>query len=283
MAGSPRAVAAGIGGNEKTGGSEEAVVKYVMKKAWQLGCFLLAVLILLFMLAPFDEAGFGFFIHLFTGGFAHFRESLPHLLPGLPALFGFALLLGATLWLLQTLLKGIVKTARGEPREWRPKWTVGFVAMLLAAFGTACTTIGLVHHTVWLLRNDITYDASRGRVTRDINNCRQIITALRLSASDNRGVYPKQLTALVEEGILEREALPRLNQMRTKDGLAMPWNYLPGLFESDPADLPLVVAQLPSYKDAYIVGRNDSVVSLVPKQEYEAALAAYGRHMASKK
>ena len=254
-----------------------------MKRAGQLGCLLLVVLFLLSLLVPLGDAGRSFFVHLFTGGFSHFRTSLPHLLPGLPALFGFVLLLGATLWLLQALLKRMVKTARGEPREWRPKWTFGFVAMLLAAFGTACTTIGLVHHTVWLLRNDIVYLDAPGRYPNDFNIGTRLVSALQSYASDHQGAYPENLTALVREGILRRGELTRLSQMRTVDGLGVPWNYLPGLITSDPADLLLIAGQLPTRTNVYIVYRNDGSADALPRAEYDKALAAHARFVASKR
>ena len=250
-----------------------------LTKIFKWGAISVGVLLLLSVVFPvFDDLPLKLVLHLVGGGFLHAWASFPHMIPDAPKLVGFAVLLTACVCALQLLLAKFAKSKEGAELRWRPKWTFAAVGLVLASIGTACATVGLAHHATWLFRDGVVYlDGGGSPVSKSISNCRQLITALRIYSSDHGGEYPKHLEDLVKEGILDQESLVRINRMIGRDGLPAPWVLLQGLTDAGPGDIPLVIGSCPVSRDMYIVGRNDSGVSTVNRQEFDEAMTRYRR------
>ena len=263
---------------EQTGG--EVMEYYWLKKTCKWGAITLGVLFLLSLLVPFGEVPFSFMFHLLLGGFAHLWASAPHMIPSLPASVGFTVLLIVSVCSLQALLDKFAKSKHGAEFRWQPRWTLSFVGLMLAALGTACTTVGLAHHATWLVREDVVYfDGGRSPVTKSISNCRQIVMALKWYASDHQGAYPLTLSELVSKDVLSHEDFERFNKAILVDGLPLPWVYLPGLNDASPGDLPVVVSPAPVSRSGYVVGWNDGGAMMINREEFEEAMTRYREHI----
>ncbi|RBP39675.1 hypothetical protein DES53_109102 [Roseimicrobium gellanilyticum] len=251
-----------------------------LTKICKWGAIFLVVLFLLSLFVPFGELVFGFIWHLLAGGFMHLWASVPYMVPSLSTLVGFAVLIILSVCALQILLAKFAKSKRESGFRWKPKWTLSLVGLLLAAFGTACTTIGLAHHATWLAREDaVGLLDGRGPIHRNISNCRRLITAMRIFSSDHGGNYPKHLEDLVKEDILDQESFSKINRMIGRDGLHVPWVFLPGLTDASPGDLPLIIGSCPVGNDLYIVGKNDSSVGVVKRENFEEIMTRYREFM----
>lgn len=251
----------------------------LLNKICKWAAISVAVLCVLALLAPFGVVPFVFMQHLLFGGLAHLWASAPHMIPSLHLLVGFAVLLMVSICSLQALLDRFGKSKHGPEFRWQRKWTLSFVGLMLAAFGTACTTIGLAHHGAWLMRGDVIYfDSGRSPISRSMSNGRRLITSLKIYSSDRGGKYPKTLEGLVGEDGLTREEFVRFNRMIGPDGMPYSWIYLPGLSDSDPGNIPVIVGMLP-FKAGHVVGSNDSSVTIMKRAEYEEAMARYRQHV----
>ncbi|MEZ0274601.1 MAG: hypothetical protein ACAH88_06830, partial [Roseimicrobium sp.] len=245
-------------------------------KVLKWGALVFGAILLLSLFVPVGGVVFPFVVHLLLGGFAHLWASLPHMVPSLPGTMGFIVLLTASVCALQALLRKFARSKHGPESRWKPKWTLSLVGLILAAFGTACTTVGLAHHAAWLVREDVVYfDGGRSPVTKSISNCRQIVMALKLYASDHQGAYPLTLSELVSKDVLSHEDFERFNKAILVDGLPLPWVYLPGLNDASPGDLPVVVSPAPVSRSGYVVGWNDGGAMMINREEFEEAMTRY--------
>lgn len=242
---------------------------------------IVGVLFLLALLTPLGEVLLSIALHLLLGGVAHLWASAPHMIPGPAVAIGFLVLLALSVCALQALMDKFGKARHGPEFRWRPRWTLALVGLLLAAFGTACTTIGLAHHAAWLAREDVVYfDGGRSPVTKSISNCRQLVLALKLYASDHGGTYPATLNELVSsEEVLSREEFEKINKAILVDGMPLPFLYLPGLEDSDDGDLPLVVSPGPVSRTGYAVGMNDGSATIVKREVYEEMMTRYHEYL----
>ncbi len=253
-----------------------------------VGCTItvgLVAIVIVMVSTPLQQA----LSHLLLGGFRHLWDSLPHLLPEPLSVAGLLVLIGVTLLLLHFVIDLI--TARREPEDtpspWRWAWTIKGMLLALILFAASCATIGVAHHAGWMFRSrTVVVDTNRSPITKGISNCRQVITYLRIYASDHTGQYPDTLEELLAARELELspDDWQRINHYyNALEGMKLPWVYLTGLTDSDYGTLPLVFSSGPiNRKGSYILGMNDSSVAVATPEEFDAAMADYRAHMKSK-
>lgn len=128
--------------------------------------------------------------------------------------------------------------------------------------------------------------------TKAISNARQLITAIRIFASDNAGAFPDELDELVAAGVIGEETLMRLlrSPYSAKDK-PFHWIYWPGLSDGSSAGHSLLISPvlhdqrnilarwwnrdgvqgLPS-RPKRIVGTVDSTVTLMDEKDFQDML-----------
>lgn len=211
--------------------------------------------------------------HLVIGWVWHLEEHVPEL--------GWN---NATVFRLLGLLAVVAATAHFTLRHifagpWPLRRTLLLMALpfcLIGAAGALCMT---GHHVSWLPRESSFYYSDRWDSTINVSNARQLITALRIYASDHGGEYPAKLEDLVTEKILDRKGLNELSHALMQKRMQIPWLVLGGLNDSAPGDLPLVVSSIPLHGRRYVMGTNDSSVRIVQPGEYHAAMAAWEAYL----
>ena len=181
--------------------------------------------------------------------------------------------------LLHRLLSGL---ATNETRPtWRWHWSVCIAFMITVMFGVSVAAAGLVHQTTWLMREqEWIHSDYPTRTTRAISNTRQVITALRIWSSDSMG-YPDRLTQLFTDGVLNNNRI--LYYTPAESGTPELLIYLHGSTGSSESDIPLVITPRPTSLGMWVVGTNDSAVSVVKEQQFEELMARWRAREASKK
>lgn len=160
--------------------------------------------------------------------------------------------------------------------KWAWRWTSQFMAALFLITGAGGAAGLLIHHLSYFFREPIFYYNDIWDSTRNINNARQLITALRIYANDHSGEYPEKLDDLVKEEILDPgEPFEKLTHGIMQKQMKIPWMVLGGLNDSAPGGLPLVVSPIPLHGSRYVMGYNDMSVELVSPEKYQAAMAAW--------
>jgi hypothetical protein len=239
---------------------------------------IVGVLFLLALLTPLGEVLLSIALHLLLGGIAHLWASAPHLIPGPAVVIGFLVLLALSVCALQALMDKFGKARHGPEFRWRPRWTLAMVGLLLAALGTACTTIGLAHHAAWLGREDVVHDDTQNGIVRSVRNCRQLMMELKLHAMAHQGQYPATLEALVGEN-LTQEHFDRINYVDLRDGMRLPWIFLPGVADDDTGSIPVVVSPTAVSRSSYVVGLNDGSATIVKREVYEEMMTRYHEYI----
>jgi hypothetical protein len=137
----------------------------------------------------------------------------------------------------------------------------------------------LAHHLSWLPRETVFYWDDRSDATLNISNARQMVTALRIYASDHDGRYPDRLEDLVAVEVVDRAFLEKEGSMILPGGMKMPWRVLAGVEDRDPGNLPVVVSPASWDGRRHLIGFNDSMITFVSTKEYEEAMGRWRDHL----
>lgn len=133
---------------------------------------------------------------------------------------------------------------------------------------------------VLLTTEDEILVSGRDYASKSISNGRQLVTAMRIYASEHDGRYPDQLEELIAADILEPGNLVTLNRVYMSGEVPAPWIFLRGLRDDAPGNLPMFVSPLPVKGNKYIIAYNDAGVSLQKAAEREAALQRWREYRA---
>jgi hypothetical protein len=161
------------------------------------------------------------------------------------------------------------QTARGHAETWRAGWTLRITGMLLLLFATSIAATGIVHQVGWLFRADqVVYNASMGRISIELNNVKQVMTALKMHAMDNEEMYPGGFDELVPK----HAASKRVFFVRA-DGNEPPERliYVAGRKATDPAETILIFSPH-SFENRRAIGQNDGVARLIDEAEFQARM-----------
>lgn len=212
--------------------------------------------------------------YLLGFGWIHY---LAQVIPMVRMNFGM-LFTGIALFVLAAALShvvlGWVWRQRKRDQAWSWKWTLWVSLWVPLLFGVSIAAGGIIHQAGWILREPRWVEwVGRGGMTKNMSNARQVITALRIWASENKGVYPKRLDQLFTDAALDN---PRILYYVSANGETPElFVYLTGLTDSDPASLPLVIGPHGESRDRWIVGRNDASVAVVKSEEAAQAIAEW--------
>lgn len=167
-------------------------------------------------------------------------------------------------------------------QKWRLKWTTSICLLVPVLFGISIAVGGIVHQTAWLMREpNWVEDVNRGRVTRNMSNARQIVTCLRIWSSEHEGQYPERLEQLFIDGALDEN---RIFYYVTEPGNTPElFEYLHGLNDSDPANIPLVVAPRATPRGVWVMAMNDSSIITVKTEEFNKAISEWRQQIATRK
>lgn len=184
---------------------------------------------------------------------------------------GIALVL-ATTWALHLMLKCFRRMTSKPDGPWKWRWSISIMVLALTLFATTCASVGIVHHGVWVMKNPLSYDASRGIVTRALSNVRQLATAVQIYQDDHARNAPDRLEELEDEEIIEKGNLLRLNTIETLYQPPTVWIYLkPPNGSLDPA-LPILASPFPIAHGKYVVAFADRDSRAIDATQYEAVL-----------
>lgn len=207
---------------------------------------------------------------LLMGWLWHLTETLPNLSWDAHQLVQSAGLLILTVAGSHLVLSKLVRST------WTWRRTMLMIALPLSLIGAGGAAGLMVHHSVWLKKEPFFYFDNLWDSTRNISNARQLITALRIYASDHSGEYPEKLEDLVKEEILDPgEPFEKLTHGIMQKQMKIPWMVLGGLNDSAPGGLPILASPIPLHGSRYVMGYNDSSVVLVSPEKYHAAMAAW--------
>lgn len=193
------------------------------------------------------------------------------------------MLIAATMGALHLMLKILHGLVPNTGRLWRWRWSAGVMVLALILFATTCVSVGIVHHGVWVLKNPLSYDASRGLLTRAISNARQLSTAVQIYQGDHDGFAPDRLEDLVKTQIIEGPSLIRLGMIETLYQPPTMWIYLkPPDSSQDPA-LPVLASPFPISRGLYVVALADGSCTTMDASKREASLQRWRKATSSPK
>jgi len=143
----------------------------------------------------------------------------------------------------------------GPPPEKKSKAWIGCVIAAVVVF-TGVILVVILASLAMPAYNRIT---ERARMTKSMNDCKQVVLGCRMYAADNGGAYPPDLVALYPDYLDAVE----LFSATDKHGEVLPLVYHAGL--SDAGDPETVLIEHPlKYDGKRIVGRVGGRVDLVP-------------------
>ncbi|WP_038160769.1 hypothetical protein [Verrucomicrobium sp. BvORR106] len=212
---------------------------------------------------------------LFTIGFHLFLGSIMHAVASFPYAFGS---LSHALWTLGILLgaffvlHGLLILLNSKSGRWKLPQSARAFAMALLLLGGGAAAIQAARTAVLLTTQDNILTSGRDYVSKSISNGRQLVTAMRIYASEHDGNYPDQVEELIAADILEPGSLVNLNWVYLSGEVPAPWIFLRGLRNDAPGNLPMFVSPHPVTRNKYIIAYNDSSVSLQTATEREAAI-----------
>lgn len=213
-----------------------------------------------------------FVIRLVFGWLIHAMKALATIVPTWQELAAGTVVILATLMALHLLLWAFYRQSSSEPRKWKLRWSASIMSMLLILFATTCASVGILHHAVWLLKNDY----FRSRVDRNLLMAKvggnHLAQHLRAYAEAHGGNYPPKLQDLVTAGTVEPSEFNRLIQVQPAGEVPQTWIYLPVGAASDAADLPLLLSPTPVSGSVHIMITRDGSASEINLAASEAAL-----------
>lgn len=176
-----------------------------------------------------------------------------------------------------------VLAAANETRPpWRWRWTVCIALMIPVMFGISVAAAGLVHQTIWLMREPRwTKEYRSSRMTKNTNNARQLLTVLRIWASDHDGTYPDRLTQLFTDGVLNDNRI--FYYVPTEYGTPELLVYLHGSTYSTEDDVPVVIAPRPTSRGGWVVATNEFRIAEAKMEQFEELMARWRAREALKK
>ena len=133
---------------------------------------------------------------------------------------------------------------------------------------------GIVHQMVWLGKEPLVRDVSRGWITKETNNRRQLVMALKLYAADHDGAYPGTLELLVDDEILEE--ISELAFTRDEFGtiIAPVAYYGAGMTDASSGKYVLLASPGPYFRGKKrIVATNDGSVTTYTEERFREMVA----------
>jgi hypothetical protein len=209
---------------------------------------------------------------LLLGWYRHLGTVPENLGPTWQGMAAGATLAVATTLALHLMLTSISRLILNASQPWKWRWSVSIMVLSLVLFATTCASVGIVHHGVWVMKNPLSYDASRGILTRAISNARQLATAVSLYQEDHAGKAPDRLEALENNDILEKGSLFRLNTIETLYQPPTVWIYLKPPDGSQNPELPVFASPFPIDHGKYVVAFSNRDYQTMDAAQYEAAL-----------
>lgn len=213
-----------------------------------------------------------FVIRLVFGWLIHAMKALATIVPTWQGFAAGTLLILATLIALHLLLWACYRQMPGNPRKWKLRWSASIMGMLLILFATTCASVGILHHAVWLLKND----SFRSRIDRNLLMAKvggnHLAQHLRAYAEAHGGNYPPKFQDLVTAGTVEPSEFNRLIQVQPAGEVPQTWIYLPVRSTSDATDLPLLLSPAPVSGNVHIMITRDGSASEVNPAASEAVI-----------
>lgn len=209
---------------------------------------------------------------LLIGWYHHLGTVPTNLTPTWQGVVAGAALIAVTTWALHLMLKMLHSLTSHADRPWRWKWSLSIMVLALILFATTCASVGIVHHGVWVMKNPLSYDVSKGILTRAISNVRQLATAVQIYQDDHAGKAPDRLAELEDQEIIERGNLLHLNTIETLYQPPTVWIYLKPPDGSMDPTLPILASPFPIARGKYVVAFADRNSQSVDAPQYEAAL-----------
>lgn len=209
---------------------------------------------------------------LLLGWYRHLGTIPTNLAPTWHGVVAGATLIAATTWTLHLVLKMLHRLVSRTDQPWKWRWSFSIMVLALILFATTCASVGILHHGVWVMKNPLSYDVSRGIVTRALSNVRQLATAVQIYQNDHAGKAPDRLEELEDEEIIEKGNLLRLNTIETLYQPPTVWIYLkPPDGSLDPA-LPILASPFPIAHGKYVMAFADRDSRAIDATQYEAVL-----------
>lgn len=172
---------------------------------WTVRVFiwLFAAFILLTVL-PYEAPMF--FVPLLFGWVTYLREVLPRAAFNPEIAIEALVALALAVFGLHRSLLWWARQRHGSSAQWRLGWTIKITSAVLLLFAISIAATGIVHQVGWLFRGEpLIYDASRGRMTKEISNLKQVALGMRVFAEDFEGKCPADLDELVPDYVPTRE------------------------------------------------------------------------------
>jgi hypothetical protein len=222
---------------------------------------------------------------LFTIGFHLLLGSIMHAVASFPYAFGSV---SHALWTLGILmgaflgLHGLMILLSRKGARWQFPQSARVFALALLLLGGGAAAMQAARTAVLLTVQDQILVSGRDHLSKSISNGRQLVTAMRIYASEHDGKYPDQLEELVTADILEPESLATLNWVYMSGEVPAPWIFLRGLRDDAPDNVPIFVSPLPVTGNKYLIAYNDSSVSLQKAAEREAAAQRWREYRAQR-
>jgi hypothetical protein len=155
----------------------------------------------------------------------------------------------------------------GQSTRWRFVSTLKIVTMVLLLFATSIAATGIVHQIGWFFRADeLTYDASRGLMTREISNMKGVAVALRLYTDDFGGKLPRDLDELIPDYLPDRTLLFSTIERGEPPEQIL---YFPDHKTADPASAIIVAGPHVSASGKRTVARRDTSIQVVKEDEFQ--------------
>ncbi len=218
---------------------------------------------------------------LICGWFHYLATVLPQVHVNLGMIFSGVAAFGLAVITTHLVLKWLWRQ-RNKNHIWHWRSTLCLCLLVPLLFGLSIAVGGIVHQGAWLMHeSNWVVDKSRGRVTKSIINAKQTIIYLRLWASDHEGRYPERLAQLFADELADNNQV--LNYVPLDGGTPELLIYLPGLKDSDPADLPIVIGPHSETGNRWVMGLNDGSVSMVSGEDFAKAMSKWKQHTAAPK
>lgn len=240
--------------------------KWVGKVGWTLLTLFIIFVVLLGLL----DLPLRFAILLSFGWLSYAHNVVPRLSfnAEIAANAGIALIL-ATAGLHRTLVWW-GRQQSGEGARWRFVSTLKITLMVLLLFATSIAATGIVHQVGWLFRaEELTYDASRGLMTRELSNLKQVALGLRLYVDDFEGKLPRDLDALVPDYLPDGRLLFSTIERGEPPERIL---YFPDNQASDPAHTIILAGPRASASGKRVVAQRDAAAQIVKEKEFQQML-----------